>query len=89
MARCRLVIFDTVYVPLGEMRFKRRGSHGGQKGMENIINVLKTENFPRLAIGIGPKPNVIAVVFFSFLSFIFVDLGRLNSSRYIVLVGLY
>jgi PTH1 family peptidyl-tRNA hydrolase len=52
-----LVIFDTVYVPLGEMRFKREGGHGGQKGMENIINVLHMKNFPRLAIGIGPKPN--------------------------------
>jgi PTH1 family peptidyl-tRNA hydrolase len=66
---CRLVIFDTVYVPLGEMRFKRHGSHGGQKGMENIINVLKTENFPRLAIGIGPKPNVINLLFFLSIHF--------------------
>jgi PTH1 family peptidyl-tRNA hydrolase len=37
----------------GSCRFRLRGSSGGQKGLESIIQTLGTQDFMRLAIGIG------------------------------------
>ena len=51
-----LVCLDDVALPLGRLRLRLRGSSGGQKGMESIIAELRTEDIPRLRIGIGPQP---------------------------------
>ena len=48
-----LVIYDDMDLPVGESRFKQRGSSGGQKGMGNIIEILGSDRIPRLKIGIG------------------------------------
>jgi PTH1 family peptidyl-tRNA hydrolase len=48
-----LVITDDLHLPLGRIRLRGKGSHGGHNGLKNIIEVLQTENFPRLRIGIG------------------------------------
>jgi len=51
-----LVIYDDLDLPLGITRLRLKGSSGGHKGMESIIREIKTEEFPRLRIGIGrPK----------------------------------
>ena len=51
-----LVIYDDLDLPLGVTRLRLKGSSGGHRGMESIIKELKTEEFPRLRIGIGrPK----------------------------------
>jgi len=51
------VIYDEVSLPLGEIRIRERGSAGGQNGMKNIIALLNTDEFVRVRIGIGPKPE--------------------------------
>ena len=48
-----LVIYDDMDLPVGESRFKQKGSSGGQKGMGDIIEKLGTNKIPRLKIGIG------------------------------------
>lgn len=48
-----LVIFDDVSLPLGTLRFREDGSHGGHNGIRSIIESLGTKQFPRLKIGIG------------------------------------
>jgi PTH1 family peptidyl-tRNA hydrolase len=48
-----LVIFDEVHLPLGRLRMRRRGSPGGHRGMESIIGSLRTEEIPRLRLGVG------------------------------------
>jgi peptidyl-tRNA hydrolase, PTH1 family len=52
-----LVICDDMNLPVGKLRFRARGSSGGQKGLESIIQRLATEDFPRLRIGVGTAPS--------------------------------
>lgn len=54
-----LVICDDLSLELGTLRLRAGGSSGGQKGLENIINLLGTNNISRLRLGIGPRPNFI------------------------------
>lgn len=48
-----LVIVDDINLPLGKIRLRERGGDGGHNGMEDIIERLGTDAFPRLRIGIG------------------------------------
>ncbi|MGL4647654.1 MAG: aminoacyl-tRNA hydrolase [Mycoplasmoidaceae bacterium] len=52
-----LVIYDDVDLPLGTFKLREVGSSGGQKGMKNIIEKLKTEKIKRIKIGIGRPKN--------------------------------
>ena len=47
-----IVIVDEVALDLGRVRVRERGSHGGHNGLRSLIEVLGTEDFPRVRIGI-------------------------------------
>lgn len=48
-----IVICDDMALPVGTIRLRSKGSSGGQKGLQNIIDLLGTEEFKRIRIGIG------------------------------------
>jgi len=48
-----IVICDDINIKLGRIRFKKKGSAGGHKGLESIISVLGRDGFARLRIGIA------------------------------------
>ena len=53
-----LVICDDFNLPLGKLRIRTKGSHGGQNGLRNIQDQLGTNEYARLRIGVGqPGPG--------------------------------
>ena len=52
------IIVDDKDLPLGKIRFRKKGSSGGHNGLKSIIDKLQTQNFNRIRIGIGsPRSN--------------------------------
>ncbi len=51
-----IVIVDDVDIKFGSLRIRSKGSAGTHNGMKSIICLLKSDNFPRVKIGVG-KPN--------------------------------
>ena len=47
------IIVDDKDLPLGKIRFRKKGSSGGHNGLKSIIEKLQTYNFNRIRIGIG------------------------------------
>ena len=57
-----VVIVDDVTLEIGTLRIRERGSHGGHNGLRSIIDLLGTDEFPRVRVGIrqGDQPEDLA-----------------------------
>jgi PTH1 family peptidyl-tRNA hydrolase len=57
-----VVIVDDVALDLGTLRIRERGSHGGHNGLRSIIDVLASDEFPRIRVGVrqGELPEDLA-----------------------------
>jgi len=51
------IIVDDKDLPLGKIRFRKKGSSGGHNGLKSIIEKLQTKDFNRIRIGIGSPPS--------------------------------
>ncbi len=58
-----IVIYDEMALPPGKIRLREKGSSGGHKGMQSIIDYMGSSEIKRIRIGIGePTYNVIDYV---------------------------
>ena len=49
-----VIVYDEMALPLGRIRLRAQGSDAGHNGIKDIIRAIRTVQFPRLRIGIGP-----------------------------------
>ncbi|MDR1705008.1 MAG: aminoacyl-tRNA hydrolase [Clostridiales bacterium] len=52
-----IVIYDDTVIALGDIRVRERGSAGSHNGMKSVIYQLETDEFARVRIGIGERPE--------------------------------
>ena len=76
------VILDDKDLPLGKIRFRKKGSSGGHNGLKSIIEKLQTQNFNRIRIGIGSPPSTRETNNFNTISHV---LGNISSEEKSVL----
>ena len=80
------VILDDKDLPLGKIRFRKKGSSGGHNGLNSIIEKLHTQNFNRIRIGIGSPPSTRETINFNTISHV---LGNISSEEKSVLDKVY
>ena len=80
------VILDDKDLPLGKIRFRKKGSSGGHNGLKSIIEKLHTHNFNRIRIGIGSPPSTRETNNFNTISHV---LGNISSEEKSVLDKVY
>ena len=80
------IIVDDKDLPLGKIRFRKKGSSGGHNGLKSIIEKLQTENFNRIRIGIGSPPLIKGRNNFNTISHV---LGNISTEEKSVLDKVY
>jgi PTH1 family peptidyl-tRNA hydrolase len=80
-----LVVHDDVDFPLGKIRIREGGGAGGHNGVNSIIEHLKSRDFPRIRVGIGPagEPGLGKMRSPEYV------LGRFTSEEKVVLAEVY
>ena len=80
------IIVDDKDIPLGKIRFRKKGSSGGHNGLKSIIEKLQTNNFNRIRIGIGSPPPVNGTNNFNTISHV---LGTISQDEKLILDKVY
>ncbi|MBQ7352619.1 MAG: aminoacyl-tRNA hydrolase [Clostridia bacterium] len=52
-----IIVFDDVSLDVGKLRIRKNGSAGGHNGIKSIIQMLNSDSFPRIKLGVGQKPH--------------------------------
>ena len=80
------IIVDDKDLPLGKIRFRKKGSSGGHNGLKSIIEKLQTNNFNRIRIGIGSPPPINGTNNFNTISHV---LGTISQEEKSILDKVY
>ena len=80
------IIVDDKDLPLGKIRFRKKGSSGGHNGLKSIIEKLQTHNFNRIRIGIGSPPSTKGTNTFNTISHV---LGNISLEEKSILDKVY
>jgi PTH1 family peptidyl-tRNA hydrolase len=48
-----VLVYDDIDLPLGTIRVRMKGGHGGHNGVRSVIDTLGTEEIRRVKVGIG------------------------------------
>lgn len=59
-----IVIYDDSDLEAGKLRIRKSGSAGGHNGMKDIIKMTGTQDFTRVRVGIGHRPEYMDMVDF-------------------------
>lgn len=57
-----LVIYDDLDLPIGKIRLRQQGGHGGHNGIRSLIDQLGTKKFKRIRVGIGRPVHQMSIV---------------------------
>jgi len=80
------IIVDDKDLPLGKIRFRKKGSSGGHNGLKSIIDKLQTHDFNRIRIGIGSPPSNKEIKNFNTISHV---LGNISLEEKLILDKVY
>jgi PTH1 family peptidyl-tRNA hydrolase len=58
-----IVVHDDIDLPVGKIKIKKKGSSGGHRGIQSIIDQIGTEEYIHIKIGIGRSPGVPSEVY--------------------------
>ena len=64
-----LIVYDDIDLPFGTVKLRKKGSGGTHNGMKSIIQLTGSGAFPRVRVGIGPKPLKMDLAAFVLQSF--------------------
>ncbi len=54
----KIIVFsDDISISVGSVRIREKGSAGGHNGLKDIIAKIGTDNFTRIKLGVGERPN--------------------------------
>jgi len=53
-----ITVYDDLDIQIGKLKIKKKGSSGGHKGIESIIQHISSQEFVRLKVGIGREEGI-------------------------------
>ena len=80
------IVVDDIDLPLGKIRYRKKGSSGGHNGLKSIIEKLQTQNFNRIRVGIGSPSSIKKNNNFNTISHV---LGNISSEEKLILDKVY
>ena len=80
------IIVDDLDLPIGKIRFRKKGGSGGHNGLKSIIEHLNTQNFNRIRVGIGRPKTIQKSANYNTISHV---LGNISSEETVILDKVY
>ena len=80
------IIVDDLDLPIGKIRFRKKGGSGGHNGLKSIIQNLQTQNFNRIRVGIGSPKTIQQSSNYDVISHV---LGNISSEEKLILDRVY